>query len=310
LIECRIMNMVHVSKIDLNLFLVFEAVYSEGGVTQAARRLNLTQPAISHALARLRHAFDDPLFVRQGRAVVPTPLARRIVGEVRQAIHGLQATLAGATGFRPETARQTFTIGMRDITETALMPALMARLTRAAPQVAVAVVRAGRRTLEPELAAGTVNAAIDVLLPLTDAVKRARLLTEPLAVVVRKGHPRITTRLTLQRYLAEDHVMVTARRRGQAAEDLELARAGHQRRVRLRCQHYFAAARAVARTDLVCTVTASVARILSQALPLRVHRFPLPVQAFDAFLYWHGNVDADPANQWLRQQIVAAAKGA
>ncbi len=296
--------MAHVSRIDLNLFLVFDAVYSEGGVTAAARRLNLTQPAISHALARLRHAFDDPLFVRQGRAVMPTPLARRIIGEVRQSIHGLQATLAGATGFRPETARQTFTIGMRDLTETALM----ARLDRAAPQLAVAVVRVGRRTLEAELAAGTVQAAIDVTLPLSDAVRRARLSTEPLAVIARKDHPRIGRRLTLQRYLAEDHVVVTARRRGQSVEDLELARAGQQRRVRLRCQHYFAAARAVSQTDLVCTVTAPVARILGQALPLRLYRFPLPVPAFDAFLYWHGSADTDPANQWLRREIVAAAK--
>ncbi len=300
--------MVHVSRIDLNLFLVFDAVYSEGGVTAAARRLNLTQPAISHALARLRQAFDDPLFVRQGRAVMPTPLARRIIGEVRQSIHGLQATLAGATGFRPETARQTFTIGMRDLTETALMPGLTARLDRAAPQLAVAVVRVGRRTLEAELAAGTVQAAIDVTLPLSDAVRRARLSTEPLAVIARKDHPRIGRRLTLQRYLAEDHVMVTARRRGQSVEDLELARAGQQRRVRLRCQHYFAAARAVSQTDLVCTVTAPVARILGQALPLRLYRFPLPVPAFDAFLYWHSSADADPANQWLRREIVAAAK--
>ncbi len=296
--------MAHVSRIDLNLFLVFDAVYSEGGVTAAARRLNLTQPAISHALARLRQAFDDPLFVRQGRAVMPTPLARRIIGEVRQSIHGLQATLAGATGFRPETARQTFTIGMRDLTETALM----ARLDRAAPQLAVAVVRVGRRTLEAELAAGTVQAAIDVTLPLSDAVRRARLSTEPLAVIARKDHPRIGRRLTLQRYLAEDHVVVTARRRGQSVEDLELARAGQQRRVRLRCQHYFAAARAVSQTDLVCTVTAPVARILGQALPLRLYRFPLPVPAFDAFLYWHSSADADPANQWLRREIVAAAK--
>jgi len=300
--------MVHGSKIDLNLFVVFDAIFSEGGVTQAARRLNLTQPAVSHALARLRHAFGDPLFVRQGRVLVPTPLARRVIDEVRAAIHALRATLAGASGFRPSTARQAFTVGMRDLTETALMPALVTRICRAAPQVSLTVVRVGRRTLEAELAAGTVDAAIDVLLPLSEAVKRVKLSGEPLAVVARKGHPRVKGRLTLDRYLAEDHVLVSARRRGEAAEDLELVRAGHQRRVRLRCQHYFAAARAVARTNLLCTVTASVARILAGAEPLQVLRFPLPTREFDAFLYWHGNLDGDPANQWLRQLLIAAAR--
>ncbi|MDR3469806.1 MAG: LysR family transcriptional regulator [Xanthobacteraceae bacterium] len=300
--------MVHVSRIDLNLFVVFDAIFSEGGVTAAAARLNLTQPAVSHALARLRLAFGDPLFVRQGRTLVPTPRARRAIGEVRAAIRGLSATLADAGGFRPADARQTFTVGMRDITETTLMPDLMARLARAAPQVALSVVRAGRRSLEAELAAGTVDAAIDVLLPLGGAVKRQKLMSEPLAVLARRDHPRIRRRLTLARYLAEDHVVVSARRRGEAAVDLELARAGHQRWVKLRCQHYFAAARAVARTDLVCTVTAEMARLLARAQPLQVLRFPLPTREFDAFLYWHDNLDADPANRWLRELLVAAAR--
>lgn len=155
--------MVHVSRIDLNLFVVFDAIYSEGGVTGAARRLNLTQPAVSHALARLRHAFGDPLFARQGRALVPTPLARRAIGDVRAAIRGLSATLSGATGFQPETTQQTFTIGMRDITEIFLMPELVARLARTAPHVGISVVRVGRRALEGELAAGTVDVAVDAL---------------------------------------------------------------------------------------------------------------------------------------------------
>ncbi len=300
--------MAHGSRIDLNLFVVFDAIFSEGGVTQAARRLNLTQPAVSHALARLRQSFDDPLFVRQGRALVPTALAQRVIGEVRTAIHGLRATLDGATGFQPATARHTFTVGMRDLTETALMPLLATRICRTAPQVSLSVVQASRRTLETELAAGMVDAAIDVLLPLGDAVKRQKLSSEPLAVLARKGHPRIKGRLTLSRYLAEEHVMVSARRRGEAIEDLELARAGHQRRVRLRCQHYFAAARAVARTNLICTVTASVAQILARAEPLQLLRFPLPTREFDAFLYWHATRDGDPANKWLRELLTAAVR--
>ena len=300
--------MVHGPNIDLNLFLVLDAIVSEGGVTQAARRLNLTQPAVSHALARLRAAFDDPLFVRQGRALVPTPLARSIVGPARQAISTLQATLTGAAGFQPSSTRQSFTIGMRDLTETQVMPQLFARITRAAPQVSLAVVRVGRRALESELASGSVDAAIDVLLPLSDSVNRERLDAQTLAVIARKGHPRIGRRLTLPRYLAEDHIMVTTRRKGVAAEDFELARAGHQRRVRLRCEHYFAAARAVSQTDLVCTLTAPVAKVLTAALPLQVLRFPVETQSFDAFLYWHTRVDADPANRWLRQEITAAVR--
>ncbi|MEW6644757.1 MAG: LysR family transcriptional regulator [Pseudomonadota bacterium] len=300
----------HLSRIDLNLFLVFDAIYSEGGVTAAARRLNLTQPAISHALARLREALSDPLFVRQGRSLAPTPAARRMIGPVRQAIQSLRGTLADAGGFQPATARRSFTIGMRDLLETWLLPELATRIRAAAPHVDLAVVKVSRRELEMELSAGTIDAAIDVLLPLPRAVQRERLAGEPLGVLARRDHPRVGRRLTLPRYLAEDHVMVSARRRGLALEDLELSRDGHQRNVCLRCQHYFAAARVVSRSDMLCTLTMPVARILGEVLPLQVLRFPLTTERFDLFLYWHGQSEGDPASQWLRQQVIAAARAA
>ncbi|MBR1219473.1 LysR family transcriptional regulator [Bradyrhizobium sp. U87765 SZCCT0131] len=300
----------HLSRIDLNLFLVFDAIYSEGGVTAAARRLNLTQPAISHALARLRQQLGDPLFTRQGRSLAPTPAARRMIGPVRQAIQSLRGTLADAGGFQPATARRGFTIGMRDLLETWLLPELATRIRTAAPHVDLAVVKVSRRELEMELSAGTIDAAVDVLLPLPHAVQRERLAGEPLAVLARRDHPRVGKRLTLPRYLGEDHVMVSARRRGQALEDLELGREGHQRNVRLRCQHYFAAARVVARSDMLCTLTTPVARILAEVLPLQLQRFPLATQPFDLFLYWHAQAEADPASQWLRRQVADAVRAA
>src|SRR5215831_14073601 len=96
LIELRSISAMHLAKVDLNLFVVFETIYAEGGITRASRRLNLSQPAISHALARLREMFDDPLFVRHGHAMMPTPLARRLVEPVRRALHGLEVTLSFA----------------------------------------------------------------------------------------------------------------------------------------------------------------------------------------------------------------------
>jgi DNA-binding transcriptional LysR family regulator len=298
----------HLSNVDLNLFVVFDAIYSEGGVTPAARRLNLTQPAISHALARLREAFGDPLFVRHGRSITPTPLARRMIATVRQSIQGLRTTLNEAGAFVPATARLNFTVGMRDLLETTLLPAVMARVCREAPDINLSVIKAGRRDLENELAAGTIDAAIDVLLPMTAAVHRERVTNTRLAVLARRKHPRIKSSLTLKRYLAEQHIVVSARRRGQSMEDIELGRAGHRRDIRLRCQHYFAAARVVCETDLVCSMTEPLARILGELLPVQVLRLPLKMQNFDGYLYWHANFEADPANQWLRRQLLAAAK--
>ena len=301
--------MTHLSNLDLNLFVVFDAIYTEGGVTQAARRLNLTQPAVSHALAKLRDMCGDPLFVRNGRTISPTPAARRMISAVRQSIYGLKTTLDGMTAFDPSTARLRFTIGMRDLLESTLLPELMAAICKQAPHVDIAVVKAGRRNLEAELASGAIDAAIDILLPVSDEVRQTRITAQSLAVLARKKHPRIDGKLTLKSYLAEEHIVVSSRRRGQSQEDLELARGGHRRRVRLRSQHYFAAARVVADTDLLCSTTGPVADVLAKVLPLQVLKFPLATPDFDAFLYWHVNVDADSANRWLRTAGTNRAAG-
>src|SRR6185436_16781791 len=125
----------HLSRVDLNLFVVFDAIYAEGGITRASQRLNLSQPALSHALARLREMFDDELFVRHKRAMMPTPLARQLVEPVRQSLQRLERTLNKVDRFDPATATKRYTIGLRDVLEAALLPRLMRGMARAAPGI-------------------------------------------------------------------------------------------------------------------------------------------------------------------------------
>src|SRR4051812_8816197 len=112
------------SEIDLNLLVVFEAIYREGNLTRAAKKLHLTQPALSHALSRLRKMFGDPLFARTGRAMVPTPFARNLVGPVREALSTLERGLFPNQAFAPETARRRFIVGMREVLEAFVLPEL------------------------------------------------------------------------------------------------------------------------------------------------------------------------------------------
>jgi len=227
--------MVHISKIDLNLFVVFDAIYGEGGVTPASRRLHLSQPAVSHALSRLRLLFDDPLFERNGRAMAPTPKARDMIGRVRSAIQGLETTLNRPELFEPATAAARYSLAMGEALQSAILPALMRAIVGRAPGIDIAVVMADRRTVERDLATGAIDLALDVLLPLPDDIHRRRLCTEWLAVVVRQDHPRVGEALSLEEYLAEEHIAVSSRRRGLSAEDFELGRRDLRRRVRLRC---------------------------------------------------------------------------
>lgn len=291
-------------RIDLNLFVVLDAIFSEGGITRASEKLHLTQPAVSHALNRLRRLFDDPLFVREGRGLVPTPLARGLIEPVRAALRGLEVTLGETREFDPASMRRRFTVGVRDVLEARLLPPLMRRIAREAPNVGIAAVRADRRELEAELARGSLDAAIDMLLPLSDAVRRQRVAADGLVVVARAGHPLAGPGLDLDTYLQLDHVLTSSRRSGQSLEDMELSRQGLQRRVRLRCQHYFSACRVVSQSDLVLTMPESYARIASQQWSLQLLPFPLPTPTLDAVLYWHAQADNDPANRWLRERLL------
>ena len=271
-----------------------------------AKRLSLTQPAISHALGRLRELFDDPLFMRQGKAMIPTPLARVMIDPVRQSLQGFEATLKRVDRFDPATARKHFTVGMRDVRELTVLPNLLRAVTRAAPFIDIAVVRAERKQLETELAAGTLDAAIDVRLALSDEVRRQLIDAERLVVVARPRHPTVKRDLDLETYLSQEHILVSSRRRGFGVEDYELSRHGLKRRIRLRCQHYFAACRVVSETDLILTMAERYARIVNRLFRNRVLPFPLEVPDYDAYLYWHANADADPANRWLRNLLMGA----
>lgn len=294
----------NLNRIDLNLFVVLDAIYTEGGITRASRKLNLTQPAISHALGRLREMFGDPLLERDGRAMVPTPLARSLIEPVRRSLRGLEITLNEVARFDPASTERRFTLSVRDVLEATLLPVLMRRITENAPLIAVNTVRVDRRDLEAELAAGTVDAAIDTLLPLSDNIRRIRIAADPLVVIVRADHPAFGDGMDMETYLRQDHILVSSRRSGPGLEDVELSRLGVERRVRLRCQHYFAACRVVSLTDLVLTMPESYARIANRQYNNRILPFPLSVPMLDAYLYWHANVDQEPANLWLREQLI------
>lgn len=301
--------MMHISRVDLNLFIVFEAIYAEGSVTRASLKLNLTQPAISHALGRLRVMFDDPLFVRQGHMMVSTPLARSIIEPVRHSLRGFEVTLNKLNRFDPASTEKEFSLALRDVLESTVLPPLMVALEREAPHARVAAVQVDRRELESELQAGTLDCAIDVLLPLAADIRHTRILADRTLVVARRGHPRLRDGITLEQYLAEEHILASSRRKGPGIEDFELSRLGMQRKIRLRCQHYFAACRVVSQTDLILTMPERYARVANQQFDNQLLPLPLEMPAWDVYLYWHANVEDDPANRWLRERLTAAMMG-
>lgn len=296
---------VHLHRVDLNLLVVLDAIFTEGGITKAGEKLYLTQPAISHALGRLRELFGDQLFIREGRRMVPTPLARSLMQPIRRTLRSLEATLNEVQKFDPATTQRHFRIAVLDVLEAAVLPALMARVAAQASSIDISVVRVDRRTLESELAAGSIDAALDILLPLSDEVRHQRVSTDRHVVVLREQHPALHEVFDMAAYLRQHHVAVSSRRSGPTLEDVELSRQGLKRRVRLRCQHYFAACRVVSQTDWVLTMPERYATLANQPFGNQVLALPLPMPSLDAHLYWHESVDKEPANAWLRRQLMS-----
>jgi DNA-binding transcriptional LysR family regulator len=296
----------NLARVDLNLLVVLEAIIAEGGVSRAAARLNLTQPAISHALGRLRALLDDPLFVRQGRALVPTAYTRRLVEPLRQSLRALGSLLETGKGFDPATSKMSFTVATRDPMEVLVLPPLMRRLAREAPGIDLSIVQVRRRSIESGLAEGTLDAVLDVPLPLSEQIHRQLVTSDRFVVVARKGHPNVRPGFTLKAYLQQSHVMVTARRRGPGPEDIELGQHGLRRHVRLRCRNYLAAFRVVAVTDLLLTMPQRYAALIARDAPVRALSLPIKIPTLDLCLYWHDRVHEDSANRWLRQGLLEA----
>jgi DNA-binding transcriptional LysR family regulator len=295
--------MINVSRIDLNLFAVFDAIYTQGGITRASETLCLSQPAISHALARLRELVGDPLFVRQGNALKPTPVAHELIVPVRRALGEIEGSLNRLSTFDPQLSDREFRIGIRQVVETTAIPELVDEIKDEAPGVKIAAVHHSRAGFHTQLTNGTLAVVIDVLLPVMNDIRQQLLAGGKMVVVARAGHPAINGGLTMEAYLAQDHILASSRSTGPGAEDRELARLGLQRRIKLRCQHHWTACKVVRNSDMLLTMPERYAYTTNESLGNQIVPFPIELAAKDMFLYWHASAEDDPANRWLREQI-------
>ena len=294
----------HLSKIDLNLFIVFDVIYRERNLTKAAEVLHITQPAVSNSLSRLRKSFDDKLFIRQSGNMIPTPLAENIIERVRMALGNLESSLTEYDDFDPETSKKKFSIAMNDTSESYLLPLLMTYLEEHAPNMSVESYAVQRNDLTREFAAGQLDFALDVPLVNDPLLTNELLVQYRFVCVARKNHPKIHGSLSLEQYLALPHIHISSRRKGQGYIDLHLNRIGLQRNIRLRVQHSRAAPPIAAKTDMLLTIP----EMLSHEHDLQVFDVPFELPNLDWHLYWPTNYSDDKAHTWMRQVIFGIFK--
>jgi DNA-binding transcriptional LysR family regulator len=295
------------SAIDLNLLVVLRALLHERQVTRAAQRVGLSQSATSHALSRLRDLCKDPLLVRRGRNLELTPRAVRLLPSLERGLSELSSVVTAEPSFDPKTARQLFTIAMADYGQGVLLTPLLSELERAAPNVDLSVVTFPN--LAEMLDAGTVDLAMVVTGTIAATFSTHKLFADKFVAMVRKGHPRVPKKLTLDGYLALRHVLVAPGGAPGSIVDSELERRGLKRRVALMVSSFLIAPIVVSETDFISTAPERLARRMAERFPLRLVEPPLRLPKFAFSLAWHPRLDHDPAHQWLRRVILELCAG-
>ena len=307
--------------LDLNLLRVFDEVMAERSLTRAARNLSLTQPAVSNALRRLRETLGDELVQRSGQGMAPTPRALSIWPAVRDALHQLQESLA-PSAFEPANATSTFVLAMADATAAELMPGLIDILEREARGVAMRVVplttRDPRRLLDEQAADLAVGYFPPLLADLTaraqagEAVgfSHLRLYDGEYVCVMRKRHPLAKGTLTLDRFCAARHMLVSFSGRPYGMVDESLASLGRQRQVVLTVNQFFTAGRVVANSNLLTVLPRHFVSVTGIADQLALRPLPFDVSPVHVDAVWHQRSEQEGAHRWLRQAVSRAAAAA
>ncbi|MBV1879195.1 MAG: LysR family transcriptional regulator [Pseudomonadales bacterium] len=292
------------SNIDLNLFVVFDAIYTEGNLTRAGEIIGITQPAVSNSLSRLRTLFDDPMFVRTADGMVPTPVAQNIVGSVRQALGLIRSSVQESESFDPLASDKRFRVSMTDLSQSIILPFIFARVKAEAPAISVDCYQVRRRDMNIELASGNLDLAIDIPLAPDPQIRQAPLFSHSHVVVVRKNHSIVQDKIDLATYLAISHIHISSRRGGLGHVDLALGKMGKRRHIGLRTQHYLATPELVTRSDLALTVPRVFAEFIASRVPVKFMALPFEVPNLESYLYWHESTDQDQANKWMRDLVL------
>ncbi|MDH4555120.1 LysR family transcriptional regulator [Pseudomonas sp. BN417] len=299
-------------RLDLNLLLVFDALYRHRSVTTAAAEVAISASAFSHALGRLREALNDELFIRQGNRMHPTHRAELLVEPLTIALKALAEGLGQWEPFVPASSQRTFTFAATDYTAFALLPALMRRLQREAPGIRVRLVQSERKVSIEDLASGRIDFALGYSEGrdrLPSGVETLDWLTDHYLVIASRDHPRVRNPLDLAGYLHERHVVVTPWNETSGAIDHVLDGMGLQREVAVQLPTVMAAPFIVGATELLMTVPGHAARTLQQVAGVELYPAPFEIPPYALRLYSHAKYARSDAHAWMLEQLRALREG-
>ena len=288
--------------IDIRLLSVFDEIYKTRSVTTAALALDLSQPAVSIALSKLRHHFGNPLFVRTSSGMEPTPFGEGLVRPVRAVLDALDVVLGHQNDFDPVRSERIFSICMADISQLVLLPGLWAKLRTSAPGIRIEITPLSNDTAR-KLESGEADLALGFMPQLEAGFYQQLLFKQNFVCMVAADHPRITEHLSLAQFEAEDHAVISSSGLAPMIIDREIERLGLRRRVALDLPNFLGAAFMVEHTDLIITIPKRLGDVLQGRGAFRILPVPFPLPGYEVKQYWHERYHHDPASRWLRRVI-------
>lgn len=302
----------NLNALDLNLVRVLDALLRERSVTRAGERIGLSQPAVSAALARLRHALNDQLFVRQGHDMLPTPRAESLAGPVRTALAEIERVFQSDRKLDPAKLKRTFTLMGADFFSMLVMPALATEMAGLAPGVSFRFLDSARGDIARLLQDDAIDLALERPLDVPDWTSSALLFEAPFVAVASSSHDVVKSSglrpgdvFPLDLFCELPHAIRSADGGMSGFTDTALASIGRQRRIVLALPQFYAVALAVAQGGLVATIPRQFADSFAEPLGLAIYRPPVEIQVPEIRMYWHSRHDDEPAHSWLRGHILS-----
>lgn len=294
----------NIQELDLNLLFVFDAIFTNKNISKAARQLNLSQPAASNALTRLRNQLGDPLFVRDGNGVIPTARAEAIIDPVRSALKTIEIGLGQTEKFDWHTSKQHFRLIVADPLEPIVMPKLLEG-TSTNSQLTYELLPPQQVNIEEALLEDKIDLALFLLPSRIDGIDSKPLIPVNLVMIVRKDHPRIKDEVLPEAMLRENFVgLMLAPGKLQNSEKLSI---WHKLQQRIVCHvnKVSSIAQTVALTDLVGFVPKIYAEHISQHYNIQIIEMPSPLSNQNFQMIWHKRSELSEAQLWLRDKIYA-----
>jgi len=302
------MNRMNLGAFDLNLLIVFDAVMQERSVTRAGSRIGLSQPAMSHALNRLRYLLKDDLFVRTPDGMIPTPRAEALAGPLHSALTEMQMALAPPE-FDPAASDQRFTIAVNNYAAVVIAPPLAAAVSAAAPGVRLDLRPSGSVTIDiaERLDRGDLDLALVIMESPGERFHTAPLLDDSFVLVMRRGHPASRRKVSAQALAALPHLEISSSGADYSFIDRWLTERGLARRVALRAP-FISAASILVQSDMVATLRRRVAQEFVRHHPLVISQPPFESPHLRTVMLWHRRLDRQPAQRWLRDTVLSVTK--